>query len=163
MSLYLGPPSKLNLDRGKHIERSIARMARPSIHRDWELIYRDPLEEKPVPLKISSLSFKGESIWGAPDLVYKNTVSKEVLIVERKASDKPIPQDGWPNLRAQLWAYGHIDLFQSAPKITLVGEVWDFIDGYLSRRAVLRWEKLDQHFDTENFDLFSIYGGFRSA
>ena len=159
MSLYLGLPNPSSLVRGKHIERSVARLAKPSENSKWELIYRDPLECAPTPLKISSLTFNGESLWGAPDLVYRNRDTAELLIVERKASDKPIPADGWPNLRAQLWAYSHIDDFKDAPAITLIGEIWDLVDGQLTRRTVLRWSRADKEFDAENMELFSLYGG----
>jgi len=161
MTLYLGRPNLSSLVRGKQIERSVARLAKPSDHSKWKLIYRDPLERAPTPLKISSLTLNGESLWGAPDLVYQNRDTRELLIVERKASDKPIPADGWPNLRAQLWAYSHIDEFKDAPVITLIGEIWDLVDGKLARRAVLRWSQDDKEFDAENMELFSLYGGVR--
>jgi hypothetical protein len=96
----------------------------------------------------------------APDLVYRNRTTGELVIVERKASDKPIPVNGWPNLRAQLWAYSHIDNFKSAPTISLIGEVWDMVEGRLTRRAVLRWAQADKEFDAENMELFSLYGVF---
>jgi hypothetical protein len=37
------------------------------------------------------------------------------------------------------------------------------IEGRLTRRAVLRWSKADNKFDTENGELFSLYGGVRNA
>jgi hypothetical protein len=163
MSLYLGSPNPSSLARGKHIERSVARLAKPSDNPEWELIYRDPLECAPIPLKISSLTLNGEPFWGAPDIVYRNRTSGELLIVERKASDKSIPANGWPNLRAQLWAYSHIDDFKDAPAITLIGEIWGMVDGQLTRRAVLRWSQDDKEFDEENMELFSLYGGVRKA
>lgn len=163
MSLYLRPANPSSLMRGKHIERSVARLAKPSTNPDWELVYRDPLESKPNPLKISRLTFDGEPLWGAPDLVYRNKISDEILIVERKASDKVIPSNGWPNLRAQLWAYSHIDDFIGASKITLIGEIWTEIESKLVRRAVLRWCCDDKKFDCENMEMFSLYGGMRNA
>jgi hypothetical protein len=138
-------------------------LAKPSNNPDWELVYRDPLECAPTPLKISNLTLNGEPLWGAPDLVYRNRTTGELVIVERKASDKPIPVNGWPNLRAQLWAYSHIDNFKSAPTISLIGEVWDMVEGRLTRRAVLRWAQADKEFDAENMELFSLYGGVRNA
>lgn len=162
MSLYLRAPSPSSLVRGKHVERSVARLAKASDNPDWELVYRDPLECLPTALKISSLTLNGEPFWGAPDLVYRNRTTGELIIVERKASDKPIPRNGWPNLRAQLWAYGHIDNFKSAPVITLIGEIWDMVEGRLTRRAVLRWSQADKEFDAENMELFSLYGGERN-
>lgn len=163
MSLYLGPPNPASLAHGKHVERSVARMAKPSEHPEWEVVYRDPLDCAPTPLRISSLTFNGDPLWGAPDLVYRNFSTGELLIVERKASDRPIPVNGWPNLRAQLWAYGHIDDFADSPIVTLIGEVWGIVNGRLARRGVLRWSQTDKEFDTENMELFSLYGGVRHA
>jgi hypothetical protein len=162
MSLYLGLPNPSSLAQGKHIERSVARLAKPSDNLEWELKYRDPLEARPSPLKMSSLTLNGEAFWGAPDLVYRNRISGELLIVERKASDKPIPANGWPNLRAQLWAYSHIDDFKDAPAITLIGEIWNMDGNQLTRRAVLSWSHDDKEFDAENLELFSLYGGKRN-
>ena len=168
MSLYSGTLNPAALVRGKHIEqivakRSVARLAKPSKHPDWELFYRDPLECAPIPLKISGLTLNGKSLWGAPDLVYRHKKTGELLIVERKASDKPIPVNGWPDLRAQLWAYSHIDNFKSAPIISLIGEIWDIVEGRLKRRAVLRWSSADKEFDAENLELFLLYGGVRNV
>lgn len=163
MSLYLGPPNPSSLAQGKQIERSVARLAKPSEHPEWEVVYRDPLDSAPTPLKISRLTFNGDPLWGAPDVVYRHKSSGELLVVERKASDRPIPVNGWPNLRAQLWAYGHIDDFVDAPMITLIGEVWGIFNGHLGRRGVLRWRQADKEFDAENMELFSLYGGVRSA
>lgn len=163
MSLYLGAPNQSSLDRGKHIERSVARLAKPSANSDWALIYKDPLECAPTPLKISALKFNGNPLWGAPDLVYRNNTTDELIIVERKATDKPIPVNGWPNLKAQLWAYSHIDDFKNAPLITLIGEIWGMVDGRLKRRAVLRWSKIDKVFDSENLELLIRYGGERNS
>jgi len=162
-SRYLVASNPSSLARGKHIERSVARLAEPSNHPDWELVYRDPLECVPTPLNISSLTLNGEPFWGAPDLVYRNKTTGELVIVERKASDKPIPVNGWPDLRAQLWAYSHIDNFKSAPVISLIGEIWDMVEGRLTRRAVLRWSQADKEFDAENMELFTLYGGVRIA
>lgn len=161
MFLYLGSPNPSSLKRGKHVERSVARLAKPSENTDWTLKYRDPLEPAPQPLKISNLTLNGQPLWGVPDLVYQHKTSGECLIIERKASDKPIPRNGWPNLKAQLWAYSHIDVFKDAPTITLVGEIWDIVEGQPTRRAVLRWSQTDKKFNDENLELFSLYGGVR--
>jgi hypothetical protein len=63
------------------------------------------------------------------------------------------------NLRAQLWAYSQIDEFANAERIVLIGEIWGFVEGYLRRRKVLRWDCEDQRFNSENSDLFMLYGG----
>lgn len=164
MSLYMNNPIKQSaLSHGKYVEKSVARLARPLADKNWELIYRDPLNAKPVPLKISALTVNGDPIWGAPDVVYRNIETGEIIIVERKASDKVIPINGWPNLRAQLWAYGHIDIFKTSPKITLVGEVWNFEQSKSVRRAVMRWQLKDSEFYNENAELFALYGGASRA
>ncbi len=51
---------------------------------------------------------------GRPDLVFKHKKTGEVLIVEIKVTDAEIPDGGWPNLRAQLWAYSLADAFATA-------------------------------------------------
>lgn len=159
MSLYLDAPNPRQLRRGKIVERSIAKLARPSQNPNWEIIYCDPLEKKPTPLKISSLAVNDSALWGAPDVVYKSKAQSQIIIVERKATDYPIPSDGWPNLRAQLWAYSKIDEFQQYRKITLIGEVWGSEGGKLRRRKVLRWNGDDTELNTQNSEFFKMYGG----
>lgn len=86
------------------------------------------------------------------------------MIVERKASNKQIPVDGWPDLRAQLWCYAQIDdwVWRAAPAIRLVGEVW-YPRGngklYLrtSEGGLMRWTKGDAEFDATNAALFALY------
>jgi hypothetical protein len=113
---------------GKLVERSIAKLTRPISHLDWEVVYRDPLIEgqKPEAKPIPALTIHGVPMWGAPDLVFRYRRTGGLVIVERKASDKRIPMDGWPDLRAQLWCYAQIDdpVWREAPTIRLVGEVW---------------------------------------
>jgi hypothetical protein len=48
-------------------------------------------------------------MFGKPDLVFREKRSGRILIVEIKATEADIYADGWPNLRAQLWAYSKID------------------------------------------------------
>ena len=163
MSLYLSSPNPRALQRGKIVERNVAKLAKPSMHSDWELIYADPLDEKPTPLKISGLLVNDKPIWGSPNLVYKNKVTQEILIVERKATEYPVPSDGWPNLRAQLWAYSNIDRWKDFDKITLIGEVWGMHEEMPRRRAILRWSHSDKLFNEQNKELFLLYGGIVNA
>lgn len=160
MSLYLKKtPSSHNRKMGKKVERNVARAAKPLILPDWELLFRDPLVKKAEPLQISSLQIDGRPIWGVPDVVYNNTRTGEIIIVERKATNAEIPGNGWPNLRAQLWAYAHADMWiKSIEKITLVGEIWG-LGLRLNRRAVLRWNVMDKDFYLDNAELFKLYGG----
>lgn len=161
MSLYLTQnPSSHSRKMGKKVEGNVARMAEPLFLPDWELLFRDPLSSKPEPLRISSLQVNGRPIWGVPDVVYHNKKTGEIIIVERKASNAKIPEGGWPNLRAQLWAYAHADRWiKSIEKITLVGEIWNLSSVRLNRRAVLRWNILNKDFYEENAKLFQLYGG----
>lgn len=159
MSLYLRKESKTALEKGKEVERSIARLARPLEKSNWRLVYRDPLDEKPSPHRISNLTISGEPMLGAPDLVYENIESKELVIVERKSSNHVVPIDGWPNLKAQLWAYGHIDNFQSASSIRLVGEIWGHDGEKIDRTHICSWDLCDPNFYQSNLSLFQLYGG----
>lgn len=156
------------MQEGKFVERNIAKVTQPLSHPDWELVYHDPLieGERPIPKLIPALNIHGAPMWGAPDLVFRYRPTRELVIVERKASDKLIPVDGWPDLRAQLWAYAQIDdpVWRQAPTIRLVAEVWVRRgDGKLCLRAdeggLIRWTKGDTEFDTANAELFALYKG----
>lgn len=159
-----GTPAAMR--EGKFVERSIAKFVRPLSHPDWELVCSDPLIEgkRPDAKPISALSIGGKPMWGAPDLVFRHLPTGELVIVERKASDKLIPVDGWPDLRAQLWCYAQIDdpVWKEAPAIRLVGEVWRVrSDGKLYLRVneggLMRWTKGDETFDATNASLFALY------
>jgi hypothetical protein len=151
---------------GKFIERSIAKFTRPLSHPDWELVYCDPLieGERPEAKRIPALTINGAPLWGVPDLVFRYKPTRELVIVERKASYKPIPVDGWPDLRAQLWCYAQIDdpAWREAPTIRLVGEVWATrLDGKLYLRAndggLMRWTRGEEPFDSDNPKLWALY------
>jgi len=159
MSLYLKRPQPEVLSRGKKSERIIADNYKHYDIEGWELVYRDPLIEKPVPFEISRLRINGKSIWGVPDLVYKNTASNEIYIIERKTCNYPVPINGWPNLKAQLWAYAHIDKFQYASKIHLIGEIWGGYGNNITRRCIQHWDINDPEFYYKNKQLFDAYGG----
>lgn len=166
-SLYAGRSgTPAAMREGKFVERSIAKFTRPLSHLDWELVYYDPLidGQKPEAKPISALSLHGAPIWGAPDLVFRYRPTGELVIVERKASNKQIPVDGWPDLRAQLWCYAQIDdpAWQEAPAIQMVAEVWmRGADGKLYLRAseggLMRWTKGNAEFEEQNAALFALY------
>lgn len=124
-------------------------------HSDWELDYFDDLVIKTPSLVISSLNVNENCFYGKPDYVFKHKSTGEIVIVDIKISYKEIPSDGWPNLRAQLWAYSQIDRYKHASKITLVGEVWDVEP--LKRRGIVRWQALNEKFNAENEELFNLY------
>ena len=156
--MYQGTADPKALRDGKAVERKVAaKLSSVPENPDWELIYADPLEGLPKPLRLSALQVNGKPMWGAPDLVFRRKYDGAVLIVERKASNRAIPCDGWPNLRAQLWAYAHIDDSVDASEIILVGEVWGFADNRIVLRKVLRWNFKDHKFCGPNAELFEKY------
>ena len=167
-SLYLGRPDPEKLAKGKQGEKEIARHFPAPDLNGFKLVYKDPLSNKPSPLKISSLRCNQQPLWGAPDLVYEHTESKTLYIIERKTvstktlMESGLPLDSWPNLRAQLWAYSHIDQFQGYKKVVLIGEAWK-ADGKTipNRVALWRWESSEAVFDQENLKMFHYFGGER--
>lgn len=103
-------------------------------------------------------------MYGAPDYVFINKKTETALIVEVKVSSAELPSDGWPNLRAQLWAYGYIDVIQQVKNIILIGEVWVRIDGNtVRRRRTYRWSLDDPQFCKENEQLFALYQQYASS
>lgn len=158
-SLYRPRPTPESLEDGQRVERAVARLVLPPSNKQWELIFEDPLiENKPIK-SISSLTVHGKPLHAVPDVVFREKATGRILIVERKASNKEIPSDGWPNLRAQLWAYAKIDEWIDAPDILLVGEIWGFQADKVFPRAVIRWSRNDPDFDRTNSELFQLYGG----
>lgn len=155
---------------GKEGERDIAvikRSLRASDYSNWRLIDRDPLEGTPNYREISLLKIGDESLFGAPDYVFHNQQEDTILIVEIKVSNRPFPSDAWPNLRAQLWAYGNIDHYVNlATKIVLVGEIWRRVFNVATREKnyclgeTYRREMSDAVFCEQNEELFEIYKNY---
>lgn len=162
-SLYRPKPTKGTLSNGQRVEREIAaRFAPPPTHSGWELIYQDPLSDERVVKIISNLRVRGQPLKGVPDVVFREKKTGRILIVERKASNREIPTDGWPNLRAQLWAYAQIDDWANAPEVLLVGEIWGFTGTKVYPRAVRRWVYGEPQFERQNAELFGLYCGERA-
>lgn len=159
MSLYLDPPRSKSLKAGKKIEKLVSCFSKPVSNSNWSLLYKDQLDGIPNLLRISALRVNGEPLRGAPDLVYEQKETGDIIIVERKSHHGEIPSDGWPNLKAQLWAYSYIDLFRAARRIHLVGEVWGYTNGGITRKAILHWNRNDHRFSQNNSELFKLYGG----
>lgn len=153
-SLRMGKETEERLLQANR-SRRLLRLPEPTPQgKDWRLLFRDPLNKESV-FKMSALTVKGQPLYGVPDIVYQNQKTGEIRIVEIKASYKDIPADGWPNLRAQLWCYAHIDQWVDAPKITLVGQVWSPLATKLRRTLI--WDKSDPSFDSECQKLFDCY------
>lgn len=159
-SLYRPNRTRDALSRGKQGEKAILRRKKkvPSISplSNWKPLYIDTLDGKPEALEISLLTVHGRSLYGAPDYVFKDDATQTILIVEVKVTDREIWSDTWPNLRAQLWAYAHIDQFMNqAKRIVLVGEVWAATG--LSLRQIVSWQRSNAAFYTNNEQLFEAY------
>lgn len=157
-SLYRPPAERALLETGKHVERELARNYVPVPGRaGWDIICNGMDQRKSEPLRASSLTINGMPLLGLPDLVFREAKTGRVVIVEIKASNREIPVDGWPNLRSQLWAYGKMDVFSSAPSILLVAEIWGFSSAGIYLRRVVRWSASDIGFEKQNSELFELY------
>ena len=130
----------------------------------WENIYNTL--ENPKALAIPDLQVNGSPLLGMPDLVFQSYSRGEILIVERKVhsgTQRTAPEvciDGWPDLRAQLWAYGHCEsLMKRNGQIRLCADVWvrEFPWKPVERRAVLNWSPKDPVFESQNRQLFDLY------
>ena len=130
---------------------------------DWALWFEDDLTDAGDAFEISSMRVNGSSMYGKPDYVFMNKKTLTALIVEVKTSDAETPADGWPNLRAQLWAYGQIDaICAEAVNIILIGEIWTSNNGVVGRRKTYSWDMSDGHFFRENEALFQCYQQYAS-
>jgi hypothetical protein len=156
--IYFPEVDTQRLARGRAVEAEVARRHIPiPKHGTWRLIYDGRGDNDVEPYKISSLAILGQPLSAKPDLIFRNKDSNDILIVELKATGASIPKDGWPNLRAQLWAYSKIDDFLDAPSIILASEIWGFSLPLLLRNRTLRWNAKDFELNSECEELFNIY------
>ena len=155
--LYIPHRDYAALRQGARVEREIelTRIPLPA-NEKWSLIYNGMGDSLAPALSISELEVDGSPMFGKPDLVFREKRSGRILIVEIKATEADIYADGWPNLRAQLWAYSKIDQWKDVNEVILVGEIWGYRGG-IRRRATLRWIKGDAVFERENAELFDLY------
>jgi len=157
-SLYKPQKDVSALARGRAVERELVRQYVPAPEKSgWEMLYDGIREPKPPSKIISSLVVDGAPLRGVPDLVFREKQSGRIVIVEVKASNREVPSDGWPNLRAQLWAYARIDDWRGAPQVLLVGEVWGFSSDKIFLQETLRWNRDDATFQRENQEFFDLY------
>ena len=158
--LYVPERDYSSLLRGQQIEREIATLRVPApVHSRWKLEYNGMSGTDSEAFEISTLKINGTPLRGKPDLVFREKGTKRILIVEVKTSEADIPSNGWPNMRAQLWAYSKIDAWRDAEEILLVGEVWGFKYGLRLRHSI-RWVKGDQILERENAELFACYSNY---
>jgi len=148
-----------SLALGEAAEREIARrkIPIPDHHDRWRLVHNGIGENARVNARpISSLLIDGEPVFGSPDLVFREKRTGRVLIIEVKATRvQELPSDGWPNLRAQLWAYSQIDDWRDSEEILMVGEIWGVSN--LKLRKTIGWVKGEEPFESRNRKLFDCY------
>lgn len=160
-SLYGRPGSQDDLERGKRAEALIfderpsnfaARALLTACDHDhlaryrpgWELVHCGlTLEPSNVPkpfYEAPELSVHGRVLGASPDLLYRNRHSGEVIIVEVKFSRQPLPSNLWPNVWAQLWCYANLPIVLSAPRVTVIGEIWGELYKWSSHhKSSLHW------------------------
>lgn len=142
----------------------------------WELVYSDPHDGSDGQVFLASILFvDGSPMRCKPDVVFRDTRSGRIVVVERKVTghqDKFVPPNAWPNIRAQLWCYAWIDDWVDAPDVTLVCQFYQrrvnwnsgcrqdsrnpWILNYLVRPG---WRRQDHPFHSECLKYFCEYGG----
>lgn len=141
------------------------KLNRHKLGRWWTLEFSDPLDGTAQPFLASSLIVQNSPVRCVPDVVLRNVRTKEILIIERKvtiAKLENIPDEGWPNLRAQLWCYRWIDKWLEAPKLTLIAEIWQTsIDAESISKTDFYpcWDRDDRKLHDQSLALFRKYGG----
>lgn len=157
--LYMPKRDVQQLETGRRVEREIAMRRVPVPRHDrWKLVFNGMGDSSEAALPISELTVGGEALRGKPDLVFREKKTNRILIVEIKATEADVPSDGWPNLRAQLWAYSKIDAWKDAEDILLVGEIWGYARMHgLRIRRTLNWRKGEIEFERNNAVLFAEY------
>jgi hypothetical protein len=128
---------------GRAVERELLYRSVPRLKDDgWMMLFEGISEngDRRSPKPISALKVNGSPLFGAPDFVFQERKTGRIVVVEVKVTNRYIPSNGWPNLRAQLWAYSHIDEWSDVPEVLLIGEVWGFDSKTVFRRQVLRWK-----------------------
>lgn len=128
-------------------------------YQSWKLIHdgiRRPFRKA---YEIPSLTVGEKILVGVPDLVFRERNTGKILIVEIKVSNARLQDDGWPNLRAQLWAYSRIGKWASAPEVLLAGEMWRPNPENPVRRHTYLWRRGDERLENESRELFTLFGG----
>jgi len=158
--LYTTPADAKKLLDGRKGEGEVLRHRKGEIpipsSSQWRLEYDGTEQSQQQPIVIPSLLLGDQAMRGRPDLVFREKRTNCLVIVEIKVSDAVVPSNGWPNLRAQLWAYSKINW--NASEIRLAGEIWP-LSGPLRRPETLSWSAADSELDRECAELFAIFAG----
>ena len=115
--------------------------------------------------ELKNLTVRGEPLRASPDLVYVNTGTGELIVVEIKFTRQAITTNLWPNVWAQLWIYAQIPTAIAAPRVTVIGEIWG--EWYapeqrlraVGLRASVRRDPRERSYDRFFRMLFDIYCG----
>ena len=134
---------------------------------DWEMVHcglhLDPEFDRVPFFELDALAVHGRPLRASPDLVFRNRLTGEVIIVEVKMSRQPLPPNLWPNVWAQLWCYANIPVARSAPRITVVAEIWGELYSYGVQKVFLRSsarrDPRGTAYDRFFTALFDIYSG----
>jgi len=165
-SLRKGIEGETSVERHREFLHKLDLGFPASSESSWKLIHNGIAHKESKPFRISRLKLDGNALTAVPDLVFQEMRTGKIAIVEIKVSHKPVWANGWPNLRAQLWAYSHIDDWADAPEIILAGEVWSppilpiFSPTW---KITHRWNSRDESLNNECELLFRTYGGSIAA
>lgn len=131
---------------------------------DWRIEFRDPHDgrDRVKRFQASRLTVGRRPLVGRPDVVLSDQDRRRFLIIERKfTSRRHVPQNGWPNLQAQLWAYSWMDDWVEADEVFLVGQVYqtDQDGGWRLSTSMPAWRRSDPAFNLTAHYAWLCYGG----
>lgn len=143
----------------------------------WELLYADPHDGSDTrSFRASRLIVDGVPLCGKPDVAFQDRRTETVLLLERKVTswdEDRIPEDAWPNIRAQLWCYAWMDEWIEARQVIVVCHFWqrrliwgagphprqDPENPWIWTHARPEWHRNDPQFHSECLNYFIKYGG----
>ncbi len=155
--LYTQESLPQSIALGRAVDRELATaLLTPNASGRWKLIYNGMGDKRENFYAIPSLEVSGRPLKAAPDLVFKESHTGRILIIEVKTTELAIPAGGWPDVRAQLWAYAQIPDFKRAPEILLRAAFYG-VNPTLIRRCVVGWTFTKSAFDDLSERLFFYY------
>jgi len=131
---------------------------------DWTIEHTEGDARSGKYYQASCLQINGKPMHCSPDLILRHKTKDQVLIIERKTTYVPIykmPEDGWPNVQAQLWSYSWMDCVADADEVILICQLWQN-----QRNGTLimfdehsLWKRDDNEFHNRCLSWFNTYGG----
>ena len=123
----------------------------------WRLLFEDDLSPEAPTFTVSSLAIHGRPIIAKPDVVFEDTKTGYIVIVDRKASNWKVPTQTWHNVRAQLWAYSQIDEWKDR-RIRVCADIWRYNSLFIpTSRISVCWDAQDPKLRLMLPELFAIY------